>query len=310
MWYYVILRVQYGDVMFILCVIYETFQDKKAGNMKAGLVAKLAKQVAKFYEQAVTQSRDKEVVRCLDQAWVHHMDFQRECFQGAAEYWQAHAVKDEALAVGKGFGEEITRLARAEDIFTSTISLGKSKRIHAATLSTAETFLDAVKRLKFTAVKDNETIYHDPVPERGALAEVIPIAMVKPSQLPSYPTNPNVSPEEPLFADVLPKEVRSLLTTYRERVASIVSQTESIATKATDAGRADLASMGLPGSLEVYKSRGTFPSNLWRKIQNVQARGGGASGLSADLMTKIEDLERLANRARTTIDSIDYSIRR
>ena len=81
--------------------------------MKAGLVAKLAKQVAKFYEQAVNLTRDKEVTRCLDASWIHHMDFQRECFQGAAEYWQSHAVKEEALATGKGFGEEITRLTRA-----------------------------------------------------------------------------------------------------------------------------------------------------------------------------------------------------
>lgn len=81
--------------------------------MKAGLVAKLAKQVAKFYEQAVTFTRDKEVTRSLDASWIHHMDFQRECFHGAAEYWQAHAVKEEALATGTGFGEEIARLARA-----------------------------------------------------------------------------------------------------------------------------------------------------------------------------------------------------
>ena len=178
-------------------------------------------------------------------------------------------------------------------------------------MSTAESFLDAVKRLKFTAAKDNATIYHDKVPESRLLAEVTPIPMVKPAPLPAYPTNPNVSAEAVLFADVLPKEVRSLLTQYRERVSSLVSQTEGTATSASNTGRAALSAIGLPGSLEVYKSGGSFPSNLWKKIQHVQMRGGGGGGgLGRDLATKVSDLEEVASRARTTIDSIEYSIRR
>ena len=89
--------------------------------MKAGIVAKLAKQVAKFYEQAVGFARDKEVVRALDATWTSHMDFQRECFHGAAEYWQAQGVKEEALTTGTGYGEEITRLNRAGLAISLTI---------------------------------------------------------------------------------------------------------------------------------------------------------------------------------------------
>lgn len=198
-----------------------------------------------------------------------------------------------------------------EEIFTRTIALGKSKRIHAGSLSTAESFLDAVKRLKFTAAKDNATIYHEQVPESRSIPEVSPIPMVKPAPLPNYPTNPNLSAEAPLFADVLPKEVRSLLTLYRERVASMVSQVEGTATDSTNKGRAALSAIGLPGSLEVYKSGGSFPSNLWKKIQHVQLRGGGGGGgLASDLATKVQDLEAVASRARATIDSIEYSLRR
>lgn len=294
-----------------ICFYEKAVRDKKGGTMKAGLVAKLAKQVAKFYDQAVTFSRDKEVTRCIDQSWIYHMDFQRECFQGASEYWQAQAVKEDALATGRGFGEEITRLARAEEIFTNALTLGKSKRVHVATLSTAETFLDAVKRMKFTAVKDNNMIYHDVVPDTRSLSEIAPIPMVKPSPLPSYPTNPNVSPEPPLFADVLPKEVRSLLNQYRERVSAVVNQTESAALNATNSGRSSLSAIGLPGSLEVYKSGGSFPSNLWKKIQQLQARcGKGPGGLAGDLASRVEDLERLADRAKSTMDGIEYSLRR
>lgn len=179
-------------------------------------------------------------------------------------------------------------------------------------MSTAETFLDAVKRLKFTAAKDNATIYHDQVPEGRSLAEVVPIAMVKPAPLPSYPANPNVAAEELLFADVLPKEVRSLLTLYRERVASAVSHAEGTATSSTNSGRAALAAIGLPGSLEVYKSGGSFPSSLWKKIQQVHVRAGaqGGDGLAVRLAERVTDLERLADRARATIDSIEYSLKR
>ena len=164
--------------------------------------------------------------------------------------------------------------------------------------------------MKFTAAKDNATIYHDKVPESRNVADVAPVAMVRPAPLPSYPTNPNVAAEPPLFVDVLPKEVRSLQTLYRERVARFISDTESLAMNATNSGRAALSANGLPGSLEVYKSGGKFPSNLWKKIQNVQFRGGGAQGLANDLAVKVEDMKKVAERARSTIESIEYSLQR
>ena len=44
--------------------------------------------------------------------------------------------------------------------------------------------------------------------------------------------------------------------------------------KATNEARSTLSSVGLPGSLEAYKSGGTLPANLWAKIERIQTLGG------------------------------------
>jgi hypothetical protein len=82
---------------------------------------------------------------------------------------------------GVGYGEEITRLTRAEQIVTQSIAQGKSKNIPGTCMATAESVLQAIVRAKGMADKDNRTIYHDTIPDFSTLTPVSPVAMVKPA---------------------------------------------------------------------------------------------------------------------------------
>jgi hypothetical protein len=50
-----------------------------------------------FYWNSVELCREQEVNKVIDPSWIYHMEFQRDSFRAAAEYWQSVAVKDDAL---------------------------------------------------------------------------------------------------------------------------------------------------------------------------------------------------------------------
>lgn len=80
--------------------------------------------------------------------------------------------------------------------------------------------------------------------------------------------------EKIFFKDIHPKAVKALLVSSREKLDLLLVQTTDSALGATNEGRKELAGVGLPGSLETYKSGGQFPENLWLKIERIQSLGG------------------------------------
>ena len=82
-------------------------------------------------------------------------------------------------------------------------------------------------------------------------------------------------------------------------------QAADYAADATNEGRKQLSSVGLPASLETYKSGGEFPDNLWVSVQRVQSLGG-----ASELTERHTDLEGAAQRAARSIEGIDASIAR
>jgi programmed cell death 6-interacting protein len=63
--------------------------------------------------------------------------------------------------------------------------------------------------------------------------------------------------------------------------------------------------MGLPGSLEAYKSGGGLPENLWKKVKRTQDMGGIQA-----LEDRIQDLNAAAERANQSAHQIETSLRR
>lgn len=107
------------------------------------------------------------------------------------------------------------------------------------------------------------------------------------------------------FKDVQPKAIKALLAATREKVDLLVATTVSSATAATNEGRKQMSDVGLPGSLETYKTGGLFPENLWLEIERVQMTGG-----IAELLQRYSDLEISATHSHSTIGEIEESVNR
>lgn len=107
------------------------------------------------------------------------------------------------------------------------------------------------------------------------------------------------------FRDIQPKAIRTLLTTTRETLDLLLMQASDYAATATNEGRKQLCAVGLPASLETYKSGGEFPDNLWVSVQRVQSLGG-----ASELSERHKDLEGAAQRAAMSMENIEASIAR
>lgn len=180
------------------------------------------------------------------------------------------------------------------------LAIGQRANLHESITSTANQLLRQVTRNKEAAEKDNRTIYMEVVPEESTLQAIGAVSMVKPESLPRA-----TEPPEPLFVNMVPRQVKDLVTRFRDAAYSLLSTTEAEATNATNEGRALLSSVGLPGALEAYKTGGGIPDNLWNKIQRVQEAGGFAA-----LHQRYQELNSFANRAHQTISDIEASLQR
>eukprot|EP01032_Pedospumella_encystans_P019684 gene19684-22384_t len=286
-----------------LCFYEKAVQDKKKGTMKSPIVAKLAKQTSVFYHNTSVACKVGVLGSMLDSSWFAVTDFQCKCFQGAAEYWQAHASKEAALATGTGYGEEVARFNRA-DTFVALALAQTSKYSLADSLTFGANGLrQAIQQHRQSAEHDLRTVYMESVPADSSLAEITSVSMVRPAALPEL-TEPVVG-LVPLFRYVLPQHIRAANVKYQDEVTTLLQHVSASAEGATNAARNALSAKGLPGSLEAAKTENPLPPSLWTKVQRVQAMGGAPR-----LASMFEDLKATARRALQTMATIDESLDR
>ena len=65
-----------------LCFYEKAVKDRKTGNMKPSIIAKIALQTSKFYAQTSTDCIDPALSRVLDSSWGALCGFQSKCFEG------------------------------------------------------------------------------------------------------------------------------------------------------------------------------------------------------------------------------------
>ena len=153
-----------------LCFYEKAIRDRKAGGMKASIIAKLASQTAEYYNQANKLCSSLNLSRVLDPFWRNHTEYQQHLFEGASEYWMSIAVKDEAAARAFGFGEEIARLRKAERIIAKLTNLPSNNNI--------DTLFKTIISSKLQAESDNKSIYMESIPSESSLVGIEKISMV------------------------------------------------------------------------------------------------------------------------------------
>jgi programmed cell death 6-interacting protein len=248
------------------------------GKMKSGIVCKLAAQAADFYNQALTASKTPVLTQTMDKSWALHLEFQVHCFNGAAQYWASLDSKSLAEVKGTGYGEEIARLTLAEMSCRQAIGLQKKGGLPAQIQETVMQLQNLVGKNKAAAVNDNDKIYMERVPDIDALPLITKAAMVKPLALPD---TVKIAGED-LFAELIPMEIHTAASIYSDRVSDLVRVSAEKVRSSDDTVRSELASLGLPASIEAHEVGSGLPSGTWNKVRSTQD-GGGVNALQSML---------------------------
>jgi programmed cell death 6-interacting protein len=250
-----------------LCFYEKAVQDKKKDSMKSNIIAKLAKQTSLYYHSTSVCCKVGVLGSMLDISWFAVTDFQSKVLGAAAEYWQAQASKEAAVAAATGYGEEVARYCRADTQIGLAMAVTAKHNVVAESLIYGATGLrDAIQQRKAAAENDLRVVYMEAVPSDYSLADVQPVAMVRPAPLAEFAEGAS-SPSASLFKYVLPQHIRAANQKYTEEINALFYQVSSAAEGATNQARSTLSARGLPGSLEAAKTEDPLPPSLWAKVQ-------------------------------------------
>lgn len=241
----------------------EVFLEKQATDQKKpGFLAKLAGQAAYLYSQAVEGMQEFVSKGVFEKAWPVVVQAKSAHMTSVASYFQALADSESG-----SHGVAIARLQLAEKHSNSALGWAKSfpSSVTSGSNLSSETgpvlqdmikhHLANVQDKLATATKDNDFIYHQPVPNEAGLsavaklpaAKAIPVSELYQGQDIQRIIGPDI------FQKLIPMSVTETASLYDEEKAKLVrAETEKVET-ANGEMAASLDYLKLPGSLSILK---------------------------------------------------------
>lgn len=241
----------------------EVFLEKQtADGKKPLLLAKLASQAAYLYSQAVETVQEYVTKAIFEKVWSLMVQAKAAHMSSLASYHQATVDAESG-----SHGIAVARLQVAERLSLAALGLAKSfpssippSSNLAADAGTA--LMDIVKRQLTTvqeklaaSIKDNDFIYHQPVPSEAGLspvaklpaAKAIPVSELYQGQDIQRIIGPDI------FQKLVPMSVTESASLYDEEKAKLIrAETERVEI-ANDEMAASLDYLKLPGSLAILK---------------------------------------------------------
>ncbi|KAJ5604549.1 hypothetical protein N7510_009703 [Penicillium lagena] len=241
----------------------EVFMEKQiADSKKPGFLAKLASQSAYLYSQAVETMQDFVSKNVFDKVWSTLVQAKAAHMSSVANYYQAVADGESG-----SHGVAIARLKQADKQATTALGWAKSFPSSAPTTSnlTAESGPALVELIKHnqsnvqaaltTLTKDNDFIYHQPVPNEASLAAVAKLPAAKAIPVSELYQGQDIQriigPD--IFQKLVPMAITETASLYDEEKAKLIrAETEKVET-ANGEMAASLDYLKLPGSLNILK---------------------------------------------------------
>ncbi|CAM9733984.1 unnamed protein product, partial [Phaeothamnion confervicola] len=293
------------------CFYEKAARDVKKGvGMKPKIVSKLAAGAQELYSQALERFRSASLAPVLDKTWAAATEYQVEAFGAFAHYWAAVAAHDEADAVGQagafGYGMEIARYSLAEEAIERANKLANRGSMGPAITGPITQLQGQVSRGKAVIVKDNQRIYLEPVPALNSVPAPDRHIMVSATATTALepPVATGGAAGSALFRGLLPLCAKSALDAYKSAVAKLAAEEDTRVKEANKVARAELAAVGLPGSLEAHDSQGGLPDGVWARLCDAKKRTGGLPSLCA----KVDDVSSAAERARNILETVKRSL--
>eukprot|EP00793_Prasinoderma_coloniale_P006732 PRCOL_00001562-RA len=279
----------------MLAQAQECFFEKASRDGKsAGVVAKLAMQVAVFCEEAAAAITHPSLKDHFDRAWVAHVTSKAATFRAHALLrvaQQLRADEETDSSCGKRIVEEVARLTQARNVL-------RDAKKQLGTTSGASASAEALRELEATvtraldvANKENEQIYLLRVPHSDSLPAISPASLVK-GPVAAAAIRGKIEPgddETALFAGIMPESSTKALSKYTVEADHAVREALSKLNAATDDARTLLATLDLPATLNATCEAPPLEDELAQKVQLARSNGGAAGLL---------DLQQTASAAR------------
>uniref|UniRef100_A0A2H1VQU3 SFRICE_019685 n=1 Tax=Spodoptera frugiperda TaxID=7108 RepID=A0A2H1VQU3_SPOFR len=261
-------------------IAYKCIRDE----MKESMVAKVCAHCEELYTDALRAMNKEQLKPLWDRDWLQVMASKQAAFRGLTQLYQSQVCH-----ANKAVGEEIARLQLAEEQLRQA-----TQRAPAGLLADQ---LARAARLLAAARKDNDFIYHERVPEPGALEPVARAAIAKPLEPP-----PRWGAARDLFAALVPLAVHQALQAAGARRADLVALEINKLRDATQLLNSILASLSLPACLEA--ADGALPDSIRARAAAVRDAGG-----LPELTRLMAELPELLQRNRDILDEAERMLR-
>ncbi|KAJ1965529.1 pH-response regulator protein palA/rim20 [Dipsacomyces acuminosporus] len=264
----------------MLCQAQECVWHRSVLNhMKDSNIARIAAQVAEFYDAAIESGSHDSLSGTIPANWLDHFRAKRLFFLAEAQYRKAC----DCLATSQ-YGEEVARLQAAQEYCSQLAELIAndqrwSTHICAAIIDSAKAQQELATTNRARAERDNDVIYLDPVPAIASLAQIPPYKLAQ-AKAPEIIENPGafLGEEElgaPLFKGLVPFVIHQAASLYEDRKDQLVAK--DIITS-LDELTADcesvLNSLNLPNSLDAIQKPIGLPPNILVGADEVRSDGG------------------------------------
>ncbi|XP_050073837.1 programmed cell death 6-interacting protein [Anopheles maculipalpis] len=250
-------------------------------NMKDLVVAKLCAQCEELYSETL-RSMQRDSVRPLwDKEWIPQVAGRQAAMHALTMLY--HSKVSQA---NKAFGEEISRLQKAVELFKTAQSRSSNPTLF-------QEYAQRAQKSLADAKKDNDFIYNEiipdvnnlPSPGKAQLAKVLPMAT-------------HLSEEfRDLFTALVPVAVNQALAACEGRKTELVNGEIMRLREATTALNGLLSSLNLPAIVEVTATGDSLPPSLQEKASAVREKGG-----IRQLKELIERLPELFTRNKEILD--------
>lgn len=241
----------------------EVFLEKQIEDgKKVGMLAKLASQAAFLYTQAAEGVQDNVTRGIFEKVWLLVTQIKANYMASLAQYYQAmadndansHGVSIARLQSAEGQARDANRIANA---FPGSVpaSSNLSSETGGILLDITKRHVANIQERIEEFIKDNDFIYHQPVPSEASLAPIpkLPAAKAIPvSELyQGQDIQRIIGPD--IFQKIVPISVTEQASLYDEEKAKLIRAEAERVETAGDEMAASLDYLKLPDSLNILK---------------------------------------------------------
>jgi len=303
-------------ISITLAQAQEVFIEKQVGEKKKpGLVAKLAAQAAYLYAQAVEGVQDNVSRAIFERVWLLVVQVKQHHLASIAQYFQAEADYE-----ANSYGQAISRLQAALNASKEAHRVANAfpASVPASSNLTSDTgpILTDMTKKQTTAIqerlaeynRDNDMIYHQPVPSENSLssipklpaAKAIPVSDLYQGQDIQRIIGPDI------FQRIVPISVTESASLYDEEKAKMARAEAERVQTADDELATSLDYLKLPGSLTILKG-GLDQDSLGAVDMDFRQWCAELAGHTPSFGPTFE---RLAKAKKEILDSLDYAAER